>query len=220
MYILMVDDDFLTRQLVELTLKNNGYEVETVDNPTGALSMIERCVPDLLLVDVRMPPHISGFEFVQQLNSAGYTIPVVFVTACNDIPDRLRGFSLRAEDYICKPYDFQELLARVQVVERHIYGRTVDRAVKVGPLELLPDTFEVKVNGEKTVILTPIELRVLTILMNHAGNVVARDKFFDRIWQDETSNVLDVYIARLRRKLGKVGRSIHCQRGVGYVLKA
>src|SRR5690348_14043749 len=113
MYILVLDDDLLSLQLIQVVLRNNGYEVATIDNPDGALALVEKRLPDLLLVDVRMPPNITGFEFVQQLNEAGYAIPVVFVTACTEIPDRLHGFALNAEDYICKPYDFQELLARV-----------------------------------------------------------------------------------------------------------
>lgn len=218
MYVLAIDDDPMSLQLVRLSLQTHGYEVGTIDNPAGVFVMIEKRLPDLLLVDVRMPG-MTGFELVERLADMGYHIPAIFVTACNNTEDKLRGFTLSAEDYICKPYDFQELLARVKVAERHIMGRPMPRDVKAGPFKLLPDTFQVMVNDDTLVTLTPTELQILTMLMTNAGRIIKRETFFDRLWQTGSSNVLDVYISRLRRKLGPAGKRIEAQRGFGYVLQ-
>jgi DNA-binding response OmpR family regulator len=164
-------------------------------------------------------PDMTGFELIQRLTDTGYNIPAIFVTGCDDADDKLHGFDLQAEDYICKPYNFRELLARVKVAERHILGKPAQREAKVGPFKLLPDTFQVMINDDTLVTLTPTELQVLTMLMSNAGRIITRETFIDRLWQIGSSNVLDVYISRLRRKLGPAGKYIESQRGVGYVLR-
>lgn len=214
MRILVVDDDPLCLELVKFILRSAGYEVDTIDNARGALHLIERHLPDLLLLDVKMPG-MDGFSFSEHLRREGYTIPCIFLTSCGDLEDRLRGFALQAEDYICKPYNPQELIARIAVAARH-HNHLPQRNLKAGSLELIPEALQL-VYKEKQVTLTPIEMKILLLLMDHPGQVVDRKKFFDEIWQDQTSNVLDVFIKRLRVKIG--AQSIVCVRGIGYSLQ-
>ncbi|GHO49228.1 response regulator transcription factor [Ktedonospora formicarum] len=167
--------------------------------------------PGLILFDIRMLV-MAGIELVKRINEDGYSIPVIFINACTDISDKMRGFALKAEDYICKPYDYQELLAHAQIAERHITRSNINRNLKVRPLELLSEALQVTINGDKVITLTPTEMQVMTLLMNNADKVVERDRFFNQLWQEETNKVLDVYIARLLRKLGKAGKNIACVR--------
>src|SRR5579885_3921168 len=118
-YILVVDDDRFANTLVQFVLSKEGYEVETTDNPRGALQMIQKREPDLLILDVMMP-YINGFEFSKTLRAQGYEIPLIFMTAQDGIEAKLQGFNIGADDYICKPYNHQELVARVQAVLRRI----------------------------------------------------------------------------------------------------
>src|SRR6266702_1081357 len=122
-YILVVDDDQYANTLVQFVLIKEGYDVETTDNPRGALQMIQRREPDLLILDVSMP-YLSGFDFSDKLREEGYEIPIIFITALDSIEAKLKGFNTGADDYICKPYNHQELVARIQAVLRRIkkYG--------------------------------------------------------------------------------------------------
>lgn len=215
MYILIVDDDPMSLELARFVLRSGGHEIEAVDNPRGALRLIERRLPNLLLLDVNMP-EMDGFTFSQRLKSDGYHIPFIFLTSRTDLEDRLRGFALQADDYICKPYHPQELLARVGVAARHQGAHQPAQHIQAGPLELIPEHLQVIVNGTKPVSLTPTEMQVLLLLMTHAGRVVKREQFFTQIWKEESSNVLDAFIRRLRGKLGVLGKSIVCVRGLGY----
>ena len=213
MYILVIDDEVLGLELVKFTLRTCGYEVEGTDNPRGALHMIERRLPDLLLLDVKMPG-MDGFAFSRYLKQEGYAIPCIFLTACAEIENLLLGFSLEAEDYICKPYHPQELIARVGVVARHKSLQPPQR-LQAGSLELIPEKLQLIV-GSKQMTITPTEMQILSILIRHAGQVVPRENFFSQLWDKRTSNVLAVFMRRLRNKIGN--NTIICVRGVGYSL--
>jgi len=213
MYILVIDDDVLGLELLKFTLRNCGYEVECSDNPRGAIRMIERRLPDLLVLDVKMPG-MDGFSFAKYLKKEGYAIPYIFLTAYSDLENLLLGFSLDAEDYIAKPYHPQELVARVGVVARHKSLQPSQR-LQAGSLELIPEKLQVTI-GTKEIPLTPTEMQILSLLIKHIGQVVPREDFFSHIWHEQTSNVLDVFIRRLRSKLGN--NTIVCVRGVGYSL--
>jgi DNA-binding response OmpR family regulator len=133
-YILVVDDDHFANALVQFVLSKEGYEVETTDNPRGAMQMIQKREPDLLILDVTMP-YINGFEFSSQLRAEGYEIPLIFMTAQDTIEAKLQGFNIGADDYICKPYNHQELVARVQAVLRRLkkhHARIGDQSVRAG----------------------------------------------------------------------------------------
>lgn len=224
MYILVVDDDRFANTLVQFVLSKEGYEVETADNPRGALQMIQRREPDLLILDVTMP-YLNGFEFSAKLRSEGYEIPLIFMTAQDTIEAKLQGFNIGADDYICKPYNHQELVARVQAVMRRIKKSSLkvsDQSLRGGQIELIPAELKVVIaGGEKTAILTPTEMHVLRVLMNSSGQVVKRDRLLAEVWNDSenNSNIVDVYIRRLRIKLetdADKPQHIVSVRGIGY----
>jgi DNA-binding response OmpR family regulator len=221
-YILVVDDDQFANSLVQFVLSKEGYEVETMDNPRGALHMIQKREPDLLIIDVKMP-YIDGFEFATKLRTEGYNTPMIFMTAQDAIESRLQGFNIGADDYICKPFHHQELVARVQAVMRRVKHDTKvgNHSIRSGQFELFPGELKIVVPGNAPVTLTPTEMQVLRLLMASVGQVVDRDQLLAEIWNDSenNSNIVDVYIRRLRLKLEEDAdkpQHIISVRGIGY----
>jgi len=221
-YILVVDDDRFANTLVQFVLSKEGYEVETADNPRGAMQMIQKREPDLLILDVTMP-YINGFEFSARLRAEGYEIPLIFMTAQDTIEAKLQGFNIGADDYICKPYNHQELVARVQAVMRRIKknGKVDSQSIRGGQIELFPAELKAVMPGRAAITLTPTEMYVLRVLMSSPGQVINRDQLLAEVWNDNenNSNIVDVYIRRLRVKLevdADKPRHIISVRGVGY----
>ena len=222
MYILVVDDDRFANTLVQFVLSKEGFEVETLDNPRGAMQMIEKREPDLLILDITMP-YINGFEFSQKLRANGYETPIIFMTAKDSIEDRLQGFNIGADDYICKPYNHQELVARVQAVLRRIKknSKIENTNIRRGQFELLPAELKVVRPHHADILLTPKEMQVLYLLMVYQGQVVKREQLLEEVWNDNesNSNIVDVYIRRLRVKLERDAEKpqhIVSVRGIGY----
>jgi DNA-binding response OmpR family regulator len=221
-YILVVDDDVFANALVQFALSKEGYEVETTDNPRGAMQMIQRREPDLLLLDVTMP-YQDGFEFSKKLRAEGYETPLIFMTAQDALESKLLGFHIGADDYICKPYNHQELVARVQAVLRRIkkHNTLGNHSLRVGQVELFPAELKVVFPGRAAIILTHTEMQVLRVLMASAGQAVDRNQLLAEVWDDDetSSNIVDVYIRRLRRKLEEDilnPQYILSVRGIGY----
>ena len=222
MYILVVDDDQFANSLVQFVLNKEGYEVETTDNPRGALHMIQKREPDLLIIDVMMP-YINGFEFATKLQEEEYDIPIIFMTAQDAIESKLHGFNIGADDYICKPFNHQELVARVQAVIRRVKhnAKIGNNNIRSGQFELFPGELKVVKPGNVSIALTPIEMQVLQVLMVSEGQVIDRDQLLSKVWNDSesNSNIVDVYIRRLRLKLGEdANKPLHIisVRGIGY----
>lgn len=222
MYILVVDDDEFANALVQFVLKKEGYEVETMDNPLGAMKMIQKREPDLLILDVMMP-YINGFEFSAKLRTEGYETPLIFMTAQDTMDAKLKGFDIGADDYICKPYIHQELVARVQAVMRRIKknSKPGSQSIRGGEIELFPADLKIVIPEKTTIFLTPKEMQVLRMLMVYSGQVVKREQLLAEVWNDceNNSNIVDVYIRRLRSKLdADVERPPHIVsvRGSGY----
>ena len=222
MYILVVDDDQFANTLVHFVLSKEGYEVETVDSARGAMQMIQRREPDLLLLDVNLP-HMDGFEFSSKLRSEGYETPIIFITAKDALEDKLQGFRIGADDYITKPYNHQELVARVEAVLRRVkkHARPGNTNIRNGQIELVPAELKVVMPGRAAITLTPTEMHVLRALMAFPGQVVKRDQLLSEVWNDNesNSNIVDVYIRRLRMKLEtdiERPRHIVSVRGLGY----
>jgi DNA-binding response OmpR family regulator len=221
-YILVVDDDQFANALVQFVLSKEGFDVETLDNPRGAMQMIQKREPDLLILDVSMP-YIDGFAFSSKLRAEGYDTPLIFMTAKDSIEDKLQGFNIGADDYICKPFNHQELVARVQAVMRRIKrnGRPGNQSIRGGQFELFPADLKIVMAGRSAIILTPKETQVLRMLMAYPGQVVKREQLLSEVWNDNesNSNIVDVYIRRLRTKLeadAEKPRHIISVRGVGY----
>ncbi len=222
MYILVVDDDQFSISLVQFVLNKEGYEVETTDNPRGALHMIQKREPDLLIIDVMMP-YINGFEFASRLHEEEYDIPIIFMTAQDAIESKLQGFNIGADDYICKPFNHQELVARVQAVIRRVKhnAKIGNNNIRSGQFELFPGELKVVKPGNVSIALTPIEMQVLQVLMVSEGQVIDRDQLLSKVWNDSenNSNIVDVYMRRLRLKLEEdANKPLHIIsiRGIGY----
>jgi DNA-binding response OmpR family regulator len=221
-YILIVDDDLFANTLVQFVLSKEGYEVETTDNPNGAMHMIAKREPDLLIVDVMMP-YLSGFEFATKLREAGYDVPFIFMTAQDGLESKLLGFKIGADDYICKPFIHQELVARVEAIMRRIKKNSKfgNQSIRCGQIELIPGDLKVVMPGHADITLTPTEMHVLRVLMASPGQVVNRDKLLSEVWNDNenNSNIVDVYVRRLRLKLEEDAdrpQHITSVRGLGY----
>ena len=222
MYILVVDDDQFANTLVQFVLNKEGYEVEATDNPRGALQMIKKREPDLLLIDVMMP-YLNGFEFATHLRKEGYEIPIIFMTAQDAIESKLQGFNIGADDYICKPFNHQELVARVQAIIRRVKhnAKIGNSSIRNGQYELFPGELKVVIAGTDSIPLTPTEMQVLRVLMTATGQIVERDRILSEVWNDgeRNSNIVDVYIRRLRLKLEEdADKPLHIVsvRGIGY----
>lgn len=222
MYILVVDDDLFANDLVRFALTKEGYEVETTDNPRGAMQMIQRREPDLLLLDVMMP-YLDGFQFSEKLRAEGYETPLIFMTAQDGLDSILHGFHIGADDYICKPYNHQELVARVQAVLRRIKKQNApgNHSLRAGQVELFPAELKVVIADRPPVMLTRTEMQVLRLLMASAGQAVDRNQLLTAVWNEDgnNSNIVDVYIRRLRRKLEDDPLNhqyIISVRGIGY----
>src|SRR6516225_7324291 len=181
--MLIVDDDQFANTLVQFVLNKEGYEVETTDNPRGALRMIQKRVPDLLIIDVMMP-YLNGFEFATHLRKEGYETPIIFMTAQDAIESKLQGFNIGADDYICKPFNHQELVARVQAVIRRVKhnAKIGNSSIRNGQYELFPGELKVVIAGTDSIPLTPTEMQVLRVLMTATGQIVERDRILSEVW--------------------------------------
>jgi DNA-binding response OmpR family regulator len=222
MYILVVDDDHFANTLVQFVLRKEGHQVDAAENARGALHLIQRREPDLLLLDIGLP-QTDGFKLAAQLRAEGYEIPLLFITANDTTEAKLQGFNSGADDYLCKPYDHQELVARVQAVLRRLKKdrQRGNQRIVVGKVELFPGELKVVIAGRAPVALTPTEMKVLRVLMSNPGQVIPRDQLLAEMWSESenNSNIVDVYIRRLRMKLERgVGSSQHILsvRGRGY----
>ncbi len=168
-------------------------------------------------------PYIDGFEFSEKLRAEGYETPLIFMTAQDTIDAKLKGFNIGADDYICKPYNHQELVARVQAVMRRFKRNTKpgNQSIRGGEIEMFPADLKVVMPDKTTVFLTPKEMQVLRMLMVYAGQVVKREQLLAEVWNDSenNSNIVDVYIRRLRSKLETDAEKPHyivSVRGSGY----
>ena len=222
MYILVVDDDQFTCAIMQFALGKEGYKVETMDNPRGAMQVIKKQQPDLLILDVAMP-YQNGFEFSKELLAAGYDIPIIFMTAQHTLEAKLQGFTIGADDYICKPFDYPEMVARVQAVMRRVKknDNLNNQSIRVQQIELQPGELKVILRDGVNISLTPTEMQVLRVLMTSRGQVVKRDQILSKVWNYDgtTSNIVDVYIRRLRTKLEEHANDpqlIVSVRGIGY----
>ena len=218
--IALIEDDRDLYELVEHTLRQQGYEVVGQRTAAGALSFLRAAKADLIILDVLLPEG-DGIEICRQVRAdqgLRHT-PVVFLTALGSETDRVIGLEIGGNDYIVKPFSVRELAARVKI---HLRSRTADADVlRAGPLELHSSQCSVKLHGEP-VALTATELRLLEHLMRHPGQVFRRERLLDAIWgdrRDVLERTVDAYIVRLRNKIEKDPsnpRWIRSMRGVGY----
>ncbi|HEX9015682.1 MAG TPA: response regulator transcription factor [Chloroflexota bacterium] len=210
MYVLVVDDDPLISKMVKFLLSEEGYEVGTSSSAQAAFALLEKRQPDLFILDVNMP-QMDGFEVCKRLRNINADAAILFLTGRSDMADKLSGLQIGADDYLVKPFEPAELVARVKALMRR-YQRTREAPhesnVKVGNVELQVSDLKLVManrNGGKAVSLTPTEMKLLRSLMINAGHVVSRDTLLDAIWgygvSAGDSQIIDVYIRRIRKKI-------------------
>ncbi len=219
--ILVADDDEMIAASIRRALIYEGYGVEVVHDGAKALVSARDRRPDLVILDVMMP-EVDGVEVCRRLRADG-DIPVLMLTAKDTVADRVLGLDSGADDYLVKPFAYEELLARVRSLFRRKEPGTHE-ILRVSDVAADVEAFEVT-RGERRVELTVLEFRLLEYLMRNERIVLSRSRILEAVWGldvDTTSNVVDVYIRYLRNKLEAGGepRLIHTIRGAGYVLRA
>ncbi len=221
MRILIAEDDKDLNQLVKRRLKEADYSVDSCFDGEEVFDYLLGAEYDALVLDIMMPK-LDGLQVLQRLRREGNSVPVLLLTARDSIEDRVAGLDAGADDYLIKPFAFEELLARLRVLLRKPQMEK-SSVLKVGDLELHLNTRQV-FRGGKEVVLSSKEFSLLRYMMQNAGIVLSRDKLEQHVWDYDfsgDSNVIDVYIRYLRKKLddGYDKKYIHTVRGHGYVLK-
>jgi two-component system, OmpR family, response regulator MprA len=218
--VLVVEDDADIADVLRRSLRNEGYEVRTSADGIDALDVAAGFIPDLVVLDLGLP-RLDGVEVCKQLRADG-DVPILMLTARAETEDRVSGLDSGADDYLVKPFERQELLARIRALLRRRPPRGA-ASLSVGDLRLNPDTREVG-RGEREIELTNREFELLEYLMRNQRLVVSRERLLDEVWGYDpmaATNTIDVFISNLRRKLeaGGESRLLHTKRGAGYVLK-
>jgi DNA-binding response OmpR family regulator len=216
MRLLIVEDDTKLVRVLRVGLEREGYAVDAAETGDAALSLAEANDYDAVVLDL-MLPGLDGFAVCQALRRGGRWMPVLMLTARTGVADRIRGLDAGADDYLVKPFDFGELLARLRALMRR---GPVERPaiVLIGDLRIDPATRVVTWAGEE-VELTAREYDVLEFLARRPGRVVSRSELLDHLWAgyDGSPNIIDVYVGYLRKKLGRA--LIRTVRGSGFVLE-
>lgn len=226
MEILVLDDEKEITELVEVYLKNEGYQVCCCYTGEEALRAVERHTPDLAILDV-MLPDMDGFSVCRELRKT-YTFPILMLTARVEDMDKINGLAIGADDYITKPFNPLELVARVKAQLRRYtrYNEAVspELSIDVGGLSISRETHQCTLNG-KRLNLTPIEFEILWFLCENRGKVISAEALFEKVWGDkflDCNNTVMVHIRRLREKLNEPPRNpriIKTVWGVGYKIE-
>jgi two-component system, OmpR family, response regulator MprA len=224
MAILVVDDDQAVRDALRRALRMQGYDVSVATDGEEALLKL-RSHPntiDLLVVDILMP-RLDGIEMTRRLRADGNEVPILMLTARDQVADRVAGLEAGADDYLVKPFALEELVARVRALLRRLGADETATTLTFADLELDTGTREVR-RGDEALSLTRTEFALLELFLRNPRQVLTRSVIFDRVWGYDFgygSNSLDVYISYLRKKTETAGkpRLIHTVRGVGYALR-
>jgi DNA-binding response OmpR family regulator len=220
--ILLIEDELQIAGFISRGLRREGYQViETFDGETG-LDMAFAELPDIVILDI-MLPGIDGLAVCRQIREGGLQTPILMLTAKDAIPDRVAGLEAGADDYLVKPFAFEELLARVRALGRRKAPIESDAPLHFADLSLNPST-RMAQRGDRNIELTAKEYELLELFMRHPNQVLTRDQIYNRIWGYDfggESNIIEVYIRYLRSKLEQENepRLLHTIRGVGYALR-
>lgn len=219
--VLVVEDDEDIADVLRRSLRQEGHEVRTATDGEEALTAAREFVPDLVVLDLGLP-RLDGVEVCRRLRAES-DVPILILTARTDTEDRVGGLDAGADDYLVKPFERAELLARLRALMRRRPPRG-SASLRVGDLVLNPDTREVT-RGERQLDLTNREFELLEFLMRNQKLVISRERLLEEVWgYDPTSmtNTIDVFISNLRRKLEEGGedRVLHTKRGAGYVVRS
>ncbi|MBT2211778.1 MULTISPECIES: response regulator transcription factor [Actinomadura] len=217
--LLVVDDEPTIRELLAASLRFAGFAVTSAATGEEAVAAAARERPDLVLLDV-MLPDLDGFSVIARLRERGGPLPVLFLTARDAPSDKVRGLTAGGDDYVTKPFDLEELIARIRAVLRRSGGP--EGLLTVADLSLDPASHQV-LRGGAPVRLSPTEFRLLRYLMENAGRVLSKPQILGRVWEYDfggDASIVESYIGYLRRKVDAgEPKLIHTVRGVGYVLR-
>lgn len=220
---LVVDDEPNLAELLSAALRYEGWEVATANTGADAIEHAKRTPPDIIVLDV-MLPELSGFEVLRRIRSFLPNVPILFLTAKDDVADRVAGITVGADDYVTKPFSLEEVIARLHGLLRRVgiqdSGNT--SVLTVGELTLDEDSHEVYRDGDE-IELTPTEFELLRFFMRNPMHVLSKSQILEQVWRYDfrgEASVVELYISYLRKKIDK-GRvpMLRTVRGVGYILK-
>ena len=219
--VLVVEDDDAIAQVLQRSLRMEGYEVKLAGDGVSALDQAHAFLPDLVILDLGLP-RLDGIEVARELRTQDDDVPILVLTARDAVESRVEGLDSGADDYLVKPFERQELLARLRALLRRRPPRG-QATLSVGDLKLNPDTHEVA-RAERPIELTQREFELLEYLMRNERIVISRQRLLDEVWGYDPfsmTNTIEVFVANLRRKLEAGGepRLLHTIRGAGYVLR-
>lgn len=220
-HILVVEDEAKLAQFIELELKYEGYQVSVARDGLEGLTTAREAQPDLIVLDW-MLPGISGLEICRRLRSTGDKVPIILLTAKDEVSDRVAGLDAGADDYLVKPFSIEELFARIRVHLRRNQDKDPD-ILQFSNLSLNRSTREVY-RGDRLIELTAKEFDLLEYLLSHPRQVLTRDQILEKVWGYDfmgDSNIIEVYVRYLRLKLeaNNESRLVQTVRSVGYVLR-
>lgn len=216
--VLVVEDDQGIQDFLKELLLDNGFAAEVASDGVTALSLMKKSQPDLIILDLGLP-NLAGEAVCLEIKKKYPDLPIIILTAKDDVSDVVRGLNLGADDYVTKPFVADELIARVKARLRH----SDEVKLQIADLELNNKTFEVK-RGGKPIQLSPHEFKLLQYLISNKGRVLTREMILNRVWlysYEVDTRVVDVYIGYLRKKIdsGFDKKLIHSVRGFGYMIK-
>ncbi|SEB95096.1 response regulator transcription factor [Paenibacillus sp. GP183] len=223
--ILVVDDEPSISMLIEFNLKLAGYEVHCVYDGEAVFEAIQSFRPDLIILDL-MLPKMDGFQVCRKLRSQNNLVPIIMLTAMQDLSDKIAGLDNGADDYMTKPFSPQELISRIQAIIRRIQtlpSSSEINPIHIGQISVQPDQREVSMNGDP-IELTPKEFELLLFLCKHRGKVLSRQQLLHGVWDYHflgDTRIVDVHISHLRDKIENNARNpeyIVTIRNVGYKL--
>ncbi len=220
MKVLVAEDEQRIASLLAAGLRERGFEVQKVSRGDDALALASRDFFDAVVLDVMMPG-ADGFEVVQHLRKRGVGSLILMLTARSDVPDRINGLEAGADDYMTKPFSVDEVAARLRAMARRNQGQAA-HVCQMGPVSINLLARDAQVAGQR-VDLTTREFGLLECLMRTPGKVFSRSQLTQAVWHynfDPGTNIVDVYVKRLREKLGTAGNLIQTIRGVGYMMAA
>jgi DNA-binding response OmpR family regulator len=223
MTILLVEDEPRIADFIQRGLKAEGYTVVRAPDGESATTMLAEDEFDLVVLDLILPG-ISGQDVCRQMRTRGDSTPVLMLTALDRTDDKIAGLQLGADDYLAKPFDFDELIARIRAILRRAKRTAAPvedpRVLRLGSLALDRRSLEVT-HHDQPISLTDKERQILQMLLASPDRVHSRERIINAVWgstEDPLTNIVDVYIARLRKKLGTAGQAIETVRGIGYRL--
>ena len=217
--ILVAEDDVKISRLLQLELEHSGYTVKVASDGSEALDIYEKFDPEIILLDIMMP-EIDGVEVAKSIREFDTEVGILMITAMDRTMDKIGGLNSGADDYITKPFDFEEVNARIKAVLRR-KGFSTGNEFKVGKLKINVDSRRV-FDDEEEISLSKTEFDLLLFLVKEKGKAVSKDKLLEEVWGidfDANPNMVEVYINYLRKKLNSSGQYIKTVRGIGYSLR-